>query len=191
MHIGAFILSAALLLAPLGSLQALEVDAGATGSVNGNIGSIELGTGAEVRTETMATTGEEAIDGTGAVDLEVQITSMQEEHQDIKKIDLSEEDAVTVRYAHKGPLFALFPVTLEATTKVELEEDGRVKVKTRLPWWSLFVTGTGSVSSRVEKKLIADEAALKAYLQADERTRAGLLEAIIQAHLEARVASEA
>lgn len=98
------------------------------------------------------------------------------------------DDEVNVEYWHEGRLFGLFPVKVKSDTVVEIDSAGLVDVKTRMPWWNMFVIGTGNVVTYVQEDLENSESvAMDIRAEGDMTAKERILDAIIQANASVRL----
>lgn len=115
-------------------------------------------------------------------DLEAFSYNLMIEDSNVSDIETSDE-TVEVKYRHHGKLFGLFPVVVQSRTEVRSGEDGSVEVATSLPWWSVFVTGTGGLASSLKSR-IAESASVTTGARA--QTYAEIAEQVVLA-LDAQV----
>ncbi len=154
-----------------------ETNAGTDGSLRVNALGIPVLTSAQVTTD---------------ADLELFRENMRLEDKNVAAVNLDSEEEVTVEYWHKGHLLGLFPVSIKSTTSVMEGSDGRATVQTRMPWWNLFVTGTGRIGSSVDSSLGGSTTLQGDFgLSADAAARARVLEAIARAHAQASTKTSA
>lgn len=103
-----------------------------------------------------------AVDHPSAVrsedDLEVYTKNVTEIESDVERITIDssarDEAKVMVRYRHQGKLFGLLPIKVASNTTVITRADGSTEVTTRLPWWSMTVSGTEQIKSVIEGSLV-------------------------------------
>lgn len=119
-------------------------------------------------------------------DLEVMSENMRVENESFAGAMAESDGTVSVEYYHSGHLFGLFPVKVKSNTIVEEDTNGDLVVKTRMPWWNFFVTGTGNVASGVDSELSGSSVSLENNFSAsaEASARARIIEAVASAHAE-------
>jgi len=132
------------------------------------------------------------ITGSGQVatdaDLEVYRENLRVEDTAFVDATLDGEDTVDVAYYHDGKLFGLIPVKVKSSTSVTTGSNGEVVIKTRMPWWNIFVTGTNTTAADIDETLTTSSMIESDFkLGVDAAARARILEAIANAHAQARV----
>lgn len=111
--------------------------------------------------------------------------NMQTEDKNIAEVSADSDEKIAVAYWHQGHLFGVFPMKVKSETTVRSETNGSVVVKTRMPWWNMFLTGTGRVTTDVDSSLNESRAVENDFKLAGNATaKARILEAIAEAHLE-------
>lgn len=113
--------------------------------------------------------------------------SVMEEDAAVAEVDAVAGSDVTVSYWHEGRLFGIFPVKVKSETTAALTTDGDVAVTTHMPWWNMFVTGTGDARAAVDEELSSStRVAADLKMKEDAAARARLIEAIVAAHAAVR-----
>lgn len=95
---------------------------------------------------------------------------------------ITSDSEVSAEYAHTGRLFGIFEVQVPSETKVMVNATGDVEVKTHMPWWSFFVTGTGKVSAEVDDELSASTSFMADAKASTAAAKARIMDAIAKAH---------
>src|SRR3989344_8631257 len=114
-----------------------NINAGA--SLNGSVNSSStLGTNTVVSTEE---------------ELAIFESNLKATDTNIEKVDMTSENQVEIEYKHKGRLFGFIPIRVKSTTKVVANSEGQVNTETRMPWWNIFVAGTGDIDTEVNQSL--------------------------------------
>lgn len=114
-----------------------------------------------------------------AADLEVFKENLVETESDIYAVD-STDSSVTVVFNNKGKLFGLIPASIKSRTVLTTDTEGNFEVKSRLPWWSIFVSKIDHNRANLEAQ-IKNDAKVKAYLTGgiDAQPKAYLIQEII------------
>lgn len=159
---------------------------------------IDVGAGA-TGTPSQGSAGDDAVIGVSPMrvldvstdaDLDRYETSLRGEDQYFVDATMEAQGKVEVAYYHDGRLFGIIPVKVKSHTEVSTNDEGQVVVVTRLPWWSAFVTGTGTVASSVDEDLAASGTlATDLKLEGNAAAKARILEAVANAHARARVSA--
>lgn len=127
-------------------------------------------------------------------DLEIFTENISIKDPSVTKVEVvSESDGkseIEIAYAHKGKFLGFLPVHINSTTVVEVEENGEMKVHSRLPWWSFLVAKQNYNKDDVESRVRNNEI-VKANAQANASatSKAKVAEAII-AEVEASANTE-
>ncbi len=98
-------------------------------------------------------------------DLSVFAENIRAQDAHVALVDTSADGQVAVEYIHRAHFLILFPITITSRTTVSATNDGSVAVHTTLPWWRIFVSGIGDISSTIDTTL-ATSASLKAAVHA-------------------------
>ena len=153
------------------STSSIETDATLTGGLEDNGLGVEILTSGQVNSD---------------ADLETFSENLRIRDTQILDANADASGSADLTYYHPGRLFGIFPVQVEARTWVSTNQDGELEANTTLPWWGVFVTGTGQVRTQVDSTL-EESTAVAANLRAgaDASARARVLEAIANAHAQA------
>lgn len=147
----------------------------------GDDSNIEVGLDASVMT---------SVDVSDESDLARYQTSLQGSDSYFAEADLSGEERVDVAYYHDGRLFGFIPMKVKSHTVISTNDEGQVIVQTTLPWWSMFVSGTNGVAADVDARLAASgSVASDMKLGGSAPAKARILEAVAEAHAQARVSA--
>lgn len=132
-------------------------------------------------------------------DLEVFTTNVSMTEKAVAKVDVQSrsdtDSAVKVVFRHKGKFLGFIPVTVNSTTVVKARSNAEAEVSSRLPWWSVLVTGENYAKADIENR-IKNNATIRANMQANAsaQAKAAVAEAVIaelKAQAEARANAEA
>jgi hypothetical protein len=77
-------------------------------------------------------------------DLKTYTSEVQTSEENVSEIDTDSSDSVSVSWENDADLFGFIPVKIDSKTTVSAEADNTIKVVTKLPWWSMFVTGVNA-----------------------------------------------
>lgn len=174
---------------PMGvSAASLGVDVNATNTIDIDSGtmlvpdtSVEAVIDAAVESSQLLKINDDgvAVTSSGQVASEADLEAFTYNHMlqnpNVADINASTDDTVHVTYKHHGKLFGIFPVTVQSRTEVTTNE-GMVTVATSLPWWNVFVTGTGDVADSVEAA-VTESVSMQA--NADAHMRAQVAEQVL------------
>ncbi|MDB5260422.1 MAG: hypothetical protein JWN37_653 [Candidatus Nomurabacteria bacterium] len=86
-------------------------------------------------------------------DFQTYSNSIMTNDSNVSSITASGDNGIVVEYKHPGKFLGFIPVTVTATTEVTSNSDNTVNVKTKLPWWAMFVSGVQSFKSNIETRL--------------------------------------
>ncbi len=117
-------------------------------------------------------------------DLEVYVHNLAATEEKVSEVEIDSDDngawEAKVSYEHEGKLFGLMQVTLESTTVVEVDEDGKLEVHSNLPWWNFMVTKKNHAEAEVESRL-RDNATIMAAaeVEANAAVKAQVVEAVV------------
>lgn len=117
-------------------------------------------------------------------DLEVYTRNVTEMESEVERITIDssghDEAKVMVFYRHQGKLFGLLPVKVISNTTVVTRADGSTEVTTRLPWWSMTVSGTEQMKSVIEGSLVNNPTIINSSDSGlSARSKAEIAEAIV------------
>jgi len=127
-------------------------------------------------------------------DLKIYSENVSIKDPSVTKVEATSESdgksEIKVGYTHKGKLLGFLPINIHSTTIVEVEENGEVKVHSRLPWWSFLVAKQNYNREDVESR-VRNNATIKANAQvnASATSKAKVAEAIV-AEVEASANTE-
>jgi len=127
-------------------------------------------------------------------DLKIYSENVSIKDPSVTKIEaVSESDGkseIKVGYTHKGKFLGFLPINIHSTTVVEVEEDGEMKVQSRLPWWSFLVAKQNYNREDVESRVRNNETIkANAQVNASATSKAKVAEAIV-AEVEASANTE-
>lgn len=160
----------------------LEVDGGTSTPSEGSAGD-----DATITTDALFMT---SVDVASDEDLERYETSMQGSDSYFAEANFASESEYDIAYYHDGRLFGFIPMKVKSHTKISTNDEGQVIVQTRLPWWNMFVTGTSDVAADVDSRLAASgSVANDMKLGGSAAAKARILEAVAQAHAQARISA--
>lgn len=104
---------------------------------------------------------------------------------------LETDGKAEVAYYHDGHFFGIIPVKVKSHTEIATNDDGQVTVTTRMPWWNMFVTGTTNVGATIDSRLAGSGTlASDIKMGGNAAAKARILEAVAQAHAQARVSAQ-
>lgn len=90
-------------------------------------------------------------------DLEVFKSNIVIEENNVNRVEIYDngEDEVEfeVIYNHNGRLFGVIPVSMKSTTRVEINSDSEIEIKTKMPWWSFLVAKDSYIDGDLETEL--------------------------------------
>ena len=126
-----------------------SVDYGVDTSVNVNT-NVDVGADVNV-TSTSSASG--SVSASAQTNMQVFEENLKATDSNVEKIDASNDDEVKVEYKHKGRFLGIFPVMVKSVTSVTAQSDGKIETETKMPWWNIFVTGTGDIDAEVDQSL--------------------------------------
>jgi hypothetical protein len=137
-----------------GVASAAELSLGADSALYAQNAGYDINIGVSATTSATVTAPAAAVPT--EAELELEFDQIRSENPSVANIE-AEERSITVAYLYPGKLFGFIPVAVRAESEAKIESGGEVVVKTHMPWWNLFVTGTGDVSARVDDELKANQ----------------------------------
>lgn len=109
--------------------------------------------------------------------------ALQQADANVGRAEASTDGEIRVEYYYPVRLFGVFQVRAKSETTVELGKSGMLQVRTRMPWWSVAATGTGTVPASVDSALSnSGEIITDMKFRGDAAARARVLEAVVAAH---------
>ena len=123
-------------------------------------------------------------------DLERYQTSLKGEDAYYDDAVMDADGYIAISYYHEGRFLGLVPVQVKSHTTVATNTDGQVTVKTHMPWWNLFVSGTADIASDIDARLAGSGTlASDSKMTDNAAAKARIIEAVVQAHTQARIAA--
>lgn len=159
----------------LGAEQDTDVDSEMNNEVNSetslkiNADGVAVNTSSEVQNDS---------------DLEVFASNVASSEEKVGKVSFDSEASgaweTEVIYQHEGKLFGLFPITILSTTKIKVDEDGKLHVDSDMPWWNFLVASKNHAEAEIESRL-RDNATVMvgAKVDANAKTKAEVAEAVV------------
>lgn len=93
-------------------------------------------------------------------DLNVYVKNIKVEDNYIKDVEIDSDDTknieFNVEYKHTGKLFGFISVSMNSDTTVTVNEDSKIEVKSKLPWWNFLVLQKRYDKSYIENKIMND-----------------------------------
>jgi len=117
-------------------------------------------------------------------DLKIYSENISIKDPSVTKVEATSESdgksEIKVGYTHKGKFLGFLPININSTTVVEVEEDGEMKVRSRLPWWSFLVAKQNYNREDVESRVRNNETIkANAQVNASATSKAKVAEAIV------------
>lgn len=181
---------AVIALLPLSSSAlSINVGLGASTTASSTGASLNASSSLDVNANSWGEQNMNSAQVSSEADLQVWSESLESSNENVANIELK-EDRMDVEYRHPGKFLGFLPVKVKASTSAVVSEDGNIEIKTSMPWWNVFVSGTDEVSSSVDERLAG--ATLTTNMEASGETalRAKIIEAIVSAHAETDVSAK-